>query len=78
VTGDFPPTAAQHQHFSCVGRGEALADFDGGGLPRAIGTEKAEAFPGQHLEIEVIDGDHVPIDLAEAAERESRGWHAGK
>ena len=44
-------------------------------FPAPLGP-KAEAFPGQNLEIEVIDGDHVPIDLAEAAERECRGGHA--
>ena len=43
------PVQAEDFDHAGVGFGEALADFDGGGLTRAVGAQQAETFAGIHL-----------------------------
>ena len=63
------PAHAEHLDLARIGGGEALADFDGGGLAGAIGSQQAEAFARAHFQIEAVDGDHVFVRLAQIADR---------
>jgi len=71
------PVHAEKFDFAGVRSGEAFANFDGGGFPRAVGSEKAEAFAGAHFEIEAIDSDDVLIGLAKTSDAKGRSGGSG-
>ncbi len=71
------PAQAQHLHLARVGLGEALADLDGRGFPRAIRAQEAEAFARLHVEIDPVDGHHVLVGLAEGAYAQRSAGHFG-
>src|ERR1041385_5404378 len=73
-----PPGLSEHPDLPRVGRGEAFADLDGGGLAGAVGPEEAEALARPDLEVEAVHGDDIAVLLAEAAEDQGgRGGRAG-
>jgi hypothetical protein len=61
------PMQSEHFDLAGIGGSEALADLDGGGFSRAIGTEEPEAFSRVHFQIEAVHGDHVFVSLAKLA-----------
>ena len=63
------PAEAKDLDVARVGRVEALADLDRGGLAGAVGTEKAEAFTGPDLEVEAVHGANGVVVLAKPAIR---------
>jgi hypothetical protein len=53
------PAKPQHLNLARIRRSQALANLDGGRLARAIGTQETEAFARAHLQIDVVDGNHI-------------------
>src|SRR5262249_7490757 len=50
-----------------------FTDLDGGGLARAVGSEKAETLARTDVEIDAVYRDDVTVGLAEVADEERRG-----
>ena len=61
------PMQSEHFHFARIGRRQSFANFDGSGLPGAVGAEQTEAFTRAHFQIETVYGDHVFVGLAKLA-----------
>jgi hypothetical protein len=59
------PAAAEDEHVSPVGNGEALADLDGRRLAGAVGPEEPEALARPDLEVESVHGDDVAVGFVE-------------
>ena len=62
------PAHSQHFDLAGIGGGESLADFHGGGLSGAVGSEQPETFAGTDLEIQAVDGEHILVSLAQIAD----------
>jgi hypothetical protein len=61
---------------AAVGRGQAQAHADGGGLAGAVRADHAQAFAGRDLERQVVDHGGVAVALAQVAGVE-QGWGGG-
>ena len=46
---------------------QSLADLDGGGFSRTVGTEEAKAFAGGDLQVQPIHGENVPVGFPQAS-----------
>lgn len=51
--------------------------LDGGGLPRAVGSEEAEDLAAVNVEGDVVDGDLVAVAFEEVAGGDEGGGHGG-
>ena len=72
------PVHAQHLDLARIGWRQPFADFDGGGLAGAVGTQQAETLARPHVQIEAVDGDHVFVRLAQVADTQGgRGRECG-
>src|SRR4029077_19909328 len=61
--GASRPSHPEDLHLAPVGRGEPLEDFDGGGLPRPVWPQQAEALARVDGEIETGDRDDIGVSL---------------
>src|SRR5262249_58958140 len=52
---------------------EALQDFHGGGLPRSVGAEQAEALAAADAQIEPVHGGHAIVVLDQRSEERRVG-----
>ncbi|MCY1356762.1 hypothetical protein D9M69_432230 [compost metagenome] len=64
---------AQRLDAAAIGRGEAQAHADGGGLARAVRPDHAQALAGRDLEREVVDDRGLAVALAQPTDLEQRG-----
>ena len=71
------PVEAEELDGAGIGRGEAFADFNGGGLPCSVWAEQAEALARSDFEIDAVDGAHVGKGFAKVADEEGRGTGHG-
>ncbi len=74
IGGIGRPLAAEHGDSPGVGLGETFADLDRRGLPRAVGTQEAEALPGLDLEVEAINRAGLSVELSEPVDGNG-GWN---
>src|SRR5690606_36684627 len=74
VTGMAAPAEAEHFDLAGIGRGEPLADLDGGGLPRAVRTEEAKAFTGVDGKVEAVHRHYVAVVLVEVPDPQGGGF----
>ena len=61
------PRRPEDLDLATVGHGEALEDFDRGGLPRPVGSQQAEALAGADGEIQTGNRDDLSKALGEGA-----------
>ena len=63
----FPGDVAEHAGRAAGGVEQAGQHFQGGGLARAVGAEKADQFAGLDGEADVLDGEGLLVLPAEKA-----------
>src|SRR4029453_16671283 len=57
---------AEDPHLAGVPVTVSLKDLHDSGLAGAVRAEQGEHLPGAHLEVEAVDGHHLPVPLSEA------------
>jgi hypothetical protein len=75
--GAHPATLAHHVEAEQLGaprrrRNQGREDAEGGGLARTVGSQQAEEGALRHLEVEAIEGAHVPVALDQPPHQEGR------
>jgi hypothetical protein len=63
---------AKHLYVARICSSQSLTDFDGSCFTSPIRSQKTEAFPDVHFEVESVDRDHLLVCLFEIADAKSK------
>src|SRR5580704_11304226 len=72
LQGAFGHRQAQQRNGAFGGRRQTHQHFDGGGFPRAVGSQKSEEAPSRYGEREAIHGGLVPVNFSKVVDFDYR------
>ena len=72
------PVQPQQLYCSSIGIGQPFADFKGGRLARAVGSQQAETLSPLYLQVNAVYCDDIRKRLARAAQQQWRPLRLGQ